>query len=63
MSSGLGVKKRFYFYSRAAYKKGRIMISGFCFCQAVTYQVDEEIAELVFCHCSFCRKLLPQHSL
>ena len=25
-------------------------------CKAVTYTLDEELSELVFCHCSFCRK-------
>ncbi|MGT2802920.1 Uncharacterized conserved protein [Streptococcus henryi] len=32
------------------------MLRGSCLCKAVTYQTDQEIAELVFCHCSFCRK-------
>ena len=32
------------------------MLKGSCLCKAVTYTLDEELSELVFCHCSFCRK-------
>lgn len=32
------------------------MIKGSCLCKAVTYTLDEELSEIVFCHCSFCRK-------
>ena len=32
------------------------MIKGACLCKAVTYTLDEELSEIVFCHCSFCRK-------
>ena len=31
------------------------MLKGSCLCKAVTYTLDE-VSELVFCHCSFCRK-------
>ena len=33
-----------------------MMLKGSCLCKAVTYTLDEELSELVFCHCSFCRK-------
>ncbi len=33
------------------------MIKGSCLCKAVTYTLDEELSEIVFCHCSFCRKV------
>ena len=32
------------------------MLKGSCLCKAITYTLDEELSELVFCHCSFCRK-------
>lgn len=32
------------------------MIQGSCLCKTVTYQVEEDVTELVFCHCSYCRK-------
>lgn len=32
------------------------MLKGACLCRAITYEIDEEVTELVFCHCSFCRK-------
>ena len=32
------------------------MLKGSCLCKAVIYTLDEELSELVFCHCSFCRK-------
>ena len=32
------------------------MIKGSCLCKAVTYTLDEELSEMIFCHCSFCRK-------
>ena len=32
------------------------MLKGSCLCKAVTYTLDEELSELVFCHCSICRK-------
>lgn len=33
------------------------MIKGSCLCKAVAYTLDEELSEIVFCHCSFCRKV------
>ena len=32
------------------------MLKGSCLCHTVTYQLDAEVKELVYCHCSFCRK-------
>lgn len=32
------------------------MLKGSCLCKAVTYTLDEELSEMIFCHCSFCRK-------
>lgn len=32
------------------------MIQGSCLCKTVTYQVEEDVTELFFCHCSYCRK-------
>ncbi|MCD1125670.1 GFA family protein [Jinshanibacter sp. LJY008] len=32
------------------------MLKGSCLCGAVTYQLDEPINQLFFCHCSKCRK-------
>lgn len=31
-------------------------LKGSCLCGAVKYQIDEKIEQLVFCHCSVCRK-------
>ncbi|WP_074824459.1 GFA family protein [Pragia fontium] len=33
-----------------------MMLKGSCLCGAVTYQLDQEIKQIVFCHCSKCRK-------
>lgn len=32
------------------------MLTGSCLCGAVTYQLDQTIEHLVFCHCRKCRK-------
>lgn len=32
------------------------MITGSCLCGAIHYQVDHDIDQLVFCHCSRCQK-------
>ena len=33
-----------------------MMLEGSCLCRAINYSVEEEIPELILCHCSFCRK-------
>lgn len=32
------------------------MLDGSCLCRAISYRVEEDITELILCHCSFCRK-------
>lgn len=33
-----------------------MMLEGSYLCRAINYSVEEEITELILCHCSFCRK-------
>lgn len=32
------------------------MLKGSCLCGSVSYQLDDRIEQIVFCHCSKCRK-------
>ena len=32
------------------------MLKGSCLCGGVSYQIDNQIEEIFFCHCSKCRK-------
>lgn len=32
------------------------MLTGSCLCGCVSYQIDDQIEEIFFCHCAKCRK-------
>ena len=32
------------------------MLRGCCLCQGVAFELDGEVRELLYCHCSMCRK-------
>lgn len=32
------------------------MLRGSCLCQGVAYEIDGEVRDLLYCHCTMCRK-------
>ena len=41
---------------RTQVRKGASVIHGSCLCQRVAFEIDGTVIDLLYCHCSMCRK-------